>query len=162
MASRLVYRPARIDPTESKGHTVPMRTTRKRLLIVDDDRDALESLKLLLESSYDVCLADSGLQALTEVHRGFHPDAVLLDLLMPAMDGVELAREMARLGMKTPILVISADPEGERKAQEMGGVEILRKPFTYEQLKAKVERVLQGQNTPRSGGGFGTLGGPGF
>lgn len=132
-----------------------MKTARKRLLIVDDDRDALESLKLLLESSYDVCLADSGAQALTEVNRGFHPDAVLLDLMMPAMDGIQLAREMARIGLKAPLLVVSADPEAERKSREIGDVEILRKPFTYEQLKAKLERVLRGSNTPRSGGGSG-------
>jgi CheY-like chemotaxis protein len=139
-----------------------MKTARKRLLIVDDDRDALESLKLLLESSYDVCLADSGAQALIEVNRGFHPDAVLLDLLMPAMDGIELAREISRLGLKSPILVVSADPEAERKSREIGQVEILRKPFTYEQLKSKLERVLQGSNTPPSGGGSGFRAGPRF
>jgi CheY-like chemotaxis protein len=135
-----------------------MKTARKRLLIVDDDRDALESLKLLLESNYDICLADSGVEALTEVNRGFYPDAVLLDLLMPAMDGIELAKEMARLGVKAPILVISADPDAEQKASEVGVAEVLRKPFTYEQLKAKVERVLQGpKTTPRSGGGLGFI-----
>lgn len=136
-----------------------MKTARKRLLIVDDDRDALESLKLLLESSYDVCLAASGVDALTEINSGFYPDAVLLDLLMPTMDGVELVREMTRLGVKAPVLVVSADPEAERKAREMGVAEVLRKPFTYEQLKAKLERVLNPSNTPRSPR---SGGGPGF
>ncbi|HYJ32006.1 MAG TPA: response regulator [Candidatus Binatia bacterium] len=134
-----------------------MKTARKRLLIVDDDRDALASLKLLLETSYDVCLSDSGVQALTEINGGFYPDAVLLDLMMPTMDGIEFAREMARVGVKAPILVISADPEAERKGREIGDVEVLRKPFTYEQLKTKLERVLQGRGTPRSGGGPGFL-----
>ncbi|HTM00709.1 MAG TPA: response regulator [Candidatus Omnitrophota bacterium] len=134
-----------------------MKTARKRLLIVDDDHDALASLKLLLETSYDVCLADSGVQALTEINRGFYPDAVLLDLMMPTMDGMEFAREMARVGVKTPILVISGDPEAERKAREIGNAEMLRKPFTYEQLKAKLEHVLNGRQTPRSGGGLGFI-----
>jgi CheY-like chemotaxis protein len=136
-----------------------MRTNRKRLLIVDDDQDALDSLKMLLESSYDVCLAQGGVEALTEVNRGFHPDAILLDLLMPTMDGVELAREFVRVGIKAPMLVISGDPEAERKARELGISELLRKPYTYEQLKTKLERVLggSGSNTPRSGGGLGFI-----
>jgi CheY-like chemotaxis protein len=134
-----------------------MRSTRKRLLIVDDDRDALDSLKLLLETSYDVCLADSGLSALIEVNRGFHPDAILLDLLMPVMDGVELVRELRRLGIRAPVLVISADPEAEQKARDAGISEVLRKPFTYEQLKAKLDRILNCVGTPRSGGSLGFL-----
>lgn len=124
---------------------------RKRLLIVDDDRDALESMKLLLETSYDVCLASSGAEALIEVRRGFRPDAVLLDLMMPAMDGMEVARALRDARVEAPILVISADPELERKGAEMGAVELLRKPFTYEQLRAKLDRVLR-DGTPKGGG----------
>ena len=131
-----------------------MKYPRHKIMIVDDDHDALESLKLLLESSYDVCLAQSGVDALTELNHGFYPEALLLDLLMPDMDGVLLAREMRRLGVKVPILVISADPEAERKAEEVGAAELLRKPFTYEQLKAKLERVLKGADTQKPGGGF--------
>lgn len=138
-----------------------MRTNRKRLLIVDDDQDALDSLKMLLESSYDVCLAQGGVEALTAVNHGFHPDAILLDLLMPTMDGAELARELARVGINAPVLVISGDPEAEQKARELGIAEILRKPFTYEQLKTKLERVLGGSGsgsaTPRPGGGLGFI-----
>jgi CheY-like chemotaxis protein len=134
-----------------------MRTSRKRLLVVDDDHDALDSLKLLLETSYDVCLADSGQHALAEVNRGFSPDAILLDLIMPAMDGVELAKEMRRLGIRVPMLVISADPDAEQKARDAGIAEVLRKPFTYEQLKAKLDRVLNGVGTPPSGGSLGFL-----
>jgi len=128
-----------------------MRHARKRLLIVDDDRDALESMKLLLETAYDVCLASSGPDALIEVERGFRPDAVLLDLMMPGMDGVELARELKRAGLHVPVLVVSADPDVERKSRELGGAELLRKPFTYEQLKAKLDEVLR-DGTPRGGG----------
>ena len=131
-----------------------MRANRKRLLIVDDDGDALDSLKLLLETTYDVCICLSGAQALEEVNRGFLPDAVLLDLRMPGMDGIELSREIARLGVKAPVLVISADPEAEQKARAIGATEVLVKPFTYEQLKAKLERVLGGPGAPTRGGGF--------
>lgn len=130
-----------------------MRTVRRRLLIVDDDPTALESLKLLLEAAYDVCIAPSARDALDEAARGFRPDAVLLDLLMPGMDGVALARELKRARMDAPVLVISADPDAERKARELGA-ELLRKPFTYEQLKAKLFEVVSGSKTPKSGGGI--------
>ncbi|MGE5177587.1 MAG: response regulator [Bacteroidota bacterium] len=131
-----------------------MRLSRKRLLIVDDEPDTLESLRLLLSPAYDVCVARNGAEALDEVNRGFHPDAVLLDLIMPTMDGLEMARELARTGLRAPILVISGDPEAERKAREAGIHEVLTKPFTYEQLKAKLERVLKTPGAPKSGGGF--------
>jgi len=132
-----------------------MKTNRKRLLIVDDDRDALDSLKLLLEFTYDVCLADTGTEALAEFNRGFRPDGVLLDLMMPGMDGTEVARELRQSGFRGPFLVVSADPEADQKAATLGA-ELLRKPFTYEQLKAKLERMLGG-GTPHSGGGLNLL-----
>jgi DNA-binding response OmpR family regulator len=115
---------------------------RKRLLIVDDDRELLESLKLLLETSYDICLADNGPQAFIEVDRGFRPDAILLDLIMPDMDGTTFLAELKRRGEKVPVLIITASWDAAL-APELAGLEVLRKPFTYEQLREKVDRVLR-------------------
>ena len=116
---------------------------KKRLLIVDDDRELLESLKLLLETSYDICLADNGPQAFIEVDRGFRPDAILLDLIMPDMDGTTFLAELKRRGEKIPVLIITASWDAAL-APELAGLEVLRKPFTYEQLREKVDRVLRG------------------
>jgi CheY-like chemotaxis protein len=114
---------------------------KKRLLIVDDDVDVLESLKLLLENSFDVCLSRNGNEALFEMDRGFHPDAILLDLQMPEMDGDGLVAELNRRGSKIPLLVVTAhwDPQAH---PGMEGLEVLRKPFTYEQLREKLDRIL--------------------
>jgi DNA-binding response OmpR family regulator len=124
---------------------------KKRLLIVDDDRELLESLKLLLETSYDICLADNGPQAFIEIDRGFHPDAILLDLFMPVMDGTAFLGELKRRGEKTPVLIITASWDAAALAPELAGLEILRKPFTYEQLREKLDRVLRGVGGEHSG-----------
>jgi CheY-like chemotaxis protein len=126
----------------------------KRILVVDDDQDILESLRLLLESYYETCLAVNGTEALMAMERGFRPDAILLDLTMPVMDGADFLREMKRRDLKIPVIVVSSHPDAAAKVRELGIEEVIGKPFTYEQLKERLERVLQGTGISRSGGGF--------
>jgi DNA-binding response OmpR family regulator len=121
---------------------------KKRLLIVDDDVDVLESLKLLLETSFEVCLSRNGAEALREMDSGFHPDAILLDLGMPEMDGAGFLGELKRRGDRVPVLIVSAHPDAENRGHDLGVAEVLRKPFTYEQLREKLDRAMRG-----SGGG---------
>lgn len=116
----------------------------KRLLVVDDDHDVLDSLKLLLETSYEICLAENGAQALIEMDRGFSPDAILLDLKMPILDGFGMMKELTRRGSTVPVLVVSAHPETDALARDLGARAAIRKPYTYEQLKQVLERILQG------------------
>jgi DNA-binding response OmpR family regulator len=121
---------------------------KKRLLIVDDDVDLLESLKLLLETSFDVCLTRSGPEAFFEMDRGFHPDAIVLDYYMPGMNGPEFLAELKRREKQIPVLVVTANWDAAAQSPDMADQEILRKPFTYEQLREKLDRVMRG-----SGGG---------
>ena len=123
----------------------------KRLLVIDEDTDVLDSLKLLLESYYQVCLARNGVEGLTEMESGFVPDGILLDL---ADTAPAFLAELSRRGLKIPVLALSADPGDVNRAQELGVDEVLRKPFTYEQLKEKVERLLKSPGGPRSGSRF--------
>ncbi len=126
----------------------------KKLMIVDDDEDVLESLKLLLESYYSICLTRNGVEALTEMDRGFHPDMILLDLKMPEMDGPALLAELKQRGDKIPVLVISAIPDAVEKARELGLSEVLQRPFTYEQLREKIERGLKDSGGSQAIRGF--------
>jgi DNA-binding response OmpR family regulator len=121
---------------------------KKRLLIVDDDVDLLDSLKLLLETSFDVCLTRSGPEAFFEMERGFHPDAIVVDFYMPGMNGDEFLAELKRREKQIPVLVVTANWDVAAQSPEVSGQEILRKPFTYEQLREKLDRVLRS-----SGGG---------
>jgi DNA-binding response OmpR family regulator len=124
----------------------------KRLLIVDDDRDILDSLKLLLELRYELCLARNGSEALLELERGYPADAILLDLMMPVVDGAEFLAELKRRGIEKPVLVISAHPETAMRAKGLGVEDYIVKPFTYEQLKQKIERLLDVGRGTKTGG----------
>jgi len=126
----------------------------KRLMIVDEDVDALESLKLLLESYYDICLTRTGAECLMEMDSGFRPDAILLELGKPTVDESALLAELKRRGARIPVLVLSAQPDAEEKARELGLHAVLRRPFTYEQLKEKVEQVLKGPGGSPARKGF--------
>jgi DNA-binding response OmpR family regulator len=123
-------------------------------MVVDEDVDALESLKLLLESYFDVCLTRNGAECLMEMDRGFRPDAILLELGKPTVDEPALLAELKRRGAGIPVLVVSAQPDAEEKARELGLKDVLRRPFTYEQLKAKLEQVLKGTGGSLARKGF--------
>ncbi|HST88389.1 MAG TPA: response regulator, partial [Ktedonobacterales bacterium] len=81
------------------------------VLVVDDDRGLRETLRALLElEGYEVALAGDGLDALRAL-EGLSPDAILLDLMMPRMNGEEFVQELSRRGRRAefPIIILSAD-----------------------------------------------------
>jgi CheY-like chemotaxis protein len=120
---------------------------RRRVLVVDDD----EWLRLMLVSAledegYEVREAHDGEAALSAA-RGWHPDAILLDLMMAGMDGAAFAAEYARgRGKRAPILVITAaGTAAVREARDLPGVAVaLEKPLDVEELRAEVARLAAG------------------
>jgi DNA-binding response OmpR family regulator len=119
----------------------------KQVLIVEDDaaiRDAL--LDALGDSGYAVSSAATGREALEQMRTSL-PDIVLLDLMLPDMDGWTFlrARERERNLLAVPVLVISAvGPKGLQQAQDLGAPIYLSKPFDLDQLLAEVERLCSG------------------
>lgn len=111
--------------------------TRRRVLVVDDDPDILESLSALLEDRYEVLTARNGVEALALVDRA---DAVLLDLMMPVLGGEGVLAELARRGGGPPVLVMSAWSDLKERAR--GAADWLRKPFAPELLDEKLARLL--------------------
>ncbi|MGZ3447582.1 MAG: response regulator [Myxococcaceae bacterium] len=113
----------------------------RRVLVVDDDPDILDALSEILEvEGYEVQRARNGREALQRLERGL-PDLVLLDLMMPVMDGWEFARSLSPAA-RPPIIVLSADRNVSSRAREIGAVEWLAKPFELAQLLAAVRRVV--------------------
>jgi CheY-like chemotaxis protein len=113
------------------------------VLVVDDDgwiRDLVE--RVLSNAGYHVTLAEDGLEAVEEL-REQTPALILLDLLMPRMDGVTFADELKRSGLRpeVPILVLSAHPYTRQKAAQMGAEGCLDKPFRLPALLAEVARL---------------------
>jgi two-component system chemotaxis response regulator CheY len=113
----------------------------RRVLVVDDDPDILDALSEILEAEgYDVQRARNGREALQRLEQGL-PDLVLLDLMMPVMDGWEFARSLAP-GARPPIIVLSADRNVSAKAKEIGALGWLAKPFELSELLEAVRSVV--------------------
>jgi DNA-binding response OmpR family regulator len=130
------------------GHAAP------RILLVDDDRDLLVPLAdQLRHDGFDVTTARDGDEALRRLDSSW-PDLLIIDLLMPRMDGLTLAREVkARADL--PIIVLSAIDAGDNKADLLDefAEDYVTKPYHYSELRARIQRVLRrvGERVPRKG-----------
>ena len=116
----------------------------KTILIVEDDGNIRELLQLYLsQEGYAIETAHDGLEGL-RVFRRVHPDLVLLDLMMPVMDGNQFIREM-RQTSKTPVIVITAKGETFDKVTllELGADDYITKPFDMREVVARVHAVLR-------------------
>ena len=116
-----------------------------RLLVVDDDPSVREALALVLDlNGFDVSTANDGREAIRALSVDA-PDAVILDVLMPGLDGLEVCRRMRATGNRTPVLMLTARSEvSERVAGlEAGADDYLAKPFAREELIARLRALLR-------------------
>ncbi len=110
------------------------------ILLVEDDQDIRDSLVLILsQEGYSVTPAATGVEALVRLEDGCHPRLILLDLMMPEMDGAELLKVLGGRAehSATPVVVITASTTAQ---PPRGAAAILRKPLLLEQLLDVVEQ----------------------
>jgi DNA-binding response OmpR family regulator len=126
-----------------------MMNSRKRILVVDDEPGIIKILQIKFKlHGYDVFGATSGAEAV-ELARLKHPDLILLDILMPGMNGMEVL-ERVRTFSKVPVIVFSARQDVINTAMSMGADDSITKPFDPDRMVEKVGAVLARnfQNNP--------------
>jgi DNA-binding response OmpR family regulator len=138
--------------TKTKGPGRPKARKKfpPRILVIDDNEELARRLGTLLETRYDVTVAVSGFSALQLLLRQRF-DVVILDFLMPGMDGPGFLRELDRLGKAVPVIVFSAVLGLEKHVRDLPVADFIAKPFDVEDLEAKIDRVVRsgGSRAPR-------------
>ncbi len=119
----------------------------RRILVVDDEMGARTLLSIMLErDGFKALKAKDASEALTMLEQGDQPDLIILDVMMPGMDGVELCRTIRNRPATTeiPILILSArsDVEAVMRGMDAGATDYLPKPILNHDLTAKVRTML--------------------
>jgi DNA-binding NtrC family response regulator len=122
-----------------------------KILVIDDEQSIRSLLDTLLSrKGYEVVLAASGQKGL-ELFRREHPDAVVLDLKMPEMDGVTVLKHIRSADQKLPVIVLTGagTPETEQEVYAVGATEFVEKEFSLHHLGDSLKRHLNTHNTAR-------------
>jgi two-component system response regulator MprA len=126
-----------------------------KVLIVDDDQSLRDALRrVLVKGGYETILARNGQEALTQIAKA-DPDAVVLDIGLPDLDGLEVCRRLRGAGNRVPVLMLTARGAVEDRIEglDAGADDYLVKPFDVGELKARLRAVLRrGQPQPRAMG----------
>ena len=120
-------------------------STEAKLLVVDDEFNILELLATSLRfAGFEVVTAGNGREALEKAHAE-NPDLIVLDVMMPGMDGFEVTRRLRENGTTTPVLFLTAKDATEDKVTGLGagGDDYVTKPFSLDEVIARIRAILR-------------------
>ena len=151
-----LYRRAELFPavTALRGTIKPVEFSGNRpvVLVAEDEPDMQRFLQSELQKDYDVLSATDGVQALEKAEH-FLPDIILLDMMMPEMDGLEVCRALRKRSatMKIPVILLTAraDEETKFEALQMGANDFLAKPFSSTELQARIKNLIESHHYQR-------------
>jgi DNA-binding response OmpR family regulator len=122
------------------------KNDRPKILIVDDDFALLKMIETVLSQVGDVTRATDGLEALEILQRGYRPDLIVTDLMMPRVDGIKLSEQVKKNPQtaKIPIIILTAKGTSRDVIEgiNVGARHYITKPFKTEDLLAKVKKTL--------------------
>ena len=128
----------------------------KKIIIVDDNKDLTRAVKRRLEKmddSYDIICANSGKDCFNLLRDGQIPDLILLDIMMPEMDGWNVAAELKKNPQWTsiPIVFLTAKTDSSSKTYgKIVSADYIEKPFEIDDLKRRIDKMLWGNKAWRS------------
>jgi two-component system, OmpR family, response regulator len=137
--------PARTSGGPVAGTTQNRSTPEARLLVVDDEPNIRELLSASLRyAGFEVATAADGQQALA-LADSFRPDLLVLDVMMPGLDGFGVVRRLRQSGRHTPVLFLTARDAAEDKVSglTLGGDDYVTKPFSLDEVLARIRAVLR-------------------
>jgi CheY-like chemotaxis protein len=117
-----------------------------KILVIDDDEIFLSLIEEILTEKYEVIKATSGKEALEHLLKGAVPDLIMLDIIMPEMDGWETFNKIKGISLlkDVPIVFMTSLEEADsaKHANELGAADFLKKPFKREELLNRIETLL--------------------
>jgi len=122
----------------------------KKIMVVDNEQDFLLTIKAVFQSfsdEYELVTADSGMQCFDLLKNNNLPDLILLDIMMPEMNGWEVARKLRENleWRKIPIIFLTAiEDETSKRTGSIIGKDYIEKPFEITDLKEKIDKALKG------------------
>ena len=115
-----------------------------RILIVEDDRILAQTIEQILKSKYDIDHAYDGEEGLLYAQQNIY-DVIILDLMMPVMDGYTMLSELRKKKIITPVLIVTAKDglDDKLKGFRLGGDDYIVKPFNKDELLARIEAIIR-------------------
>lgn len=125
---------------------------RAKILVVDDDNSLRETLRIILQTSFNVTTVPSVDAAMEELSLGSAPQGIVMDMNMPNKDGIQGLKEICPAHPGIPILMLTgyADDETTEEALKLGASQLMRKPFDLVQLVTNLTEMIDQPKTPTS------------
>ena len=133
-----------MDPTLTSTPRESRRAMAKLILIVEDDFDLAELVSEILDAAgYRTAIAANGYEALAHLQTNDYPDLILLDMMMPVMDGWKFREEQRKVPAlaSIPVVTVTADGDARGKAASIQAAGYVAKPITIDSLLEQVERI---------------------